>query len=175
MLASKQQEPTKVYYSYADMCEDLGIIKDQIATTNWKPDMIIGLTRGGLVPAVMLSHFYDVPLVPVNLSLRDFRNDLDNVISEIRQTVGLDNLQNKNILVVDDIVDSGETLLELHKIFQSLLLSYEQYNFDHIKSAVLYYNCSNKAKIVPEFYGRLIDKTKQNDWIVFTAFEAWWK
>lgn len=168
----KIQEPNKVDYTYNTMCKDLNKIKDKIDNSGWKPDMIVGLTRGGLIPAVMLSHYFNVPVVPVNLSLRDFRNDLDNVISEIRQGVGLDNLQNKNILVVDDIVDSGETIEELHKIFASLLNSYGKYDFDHIKTAVLYYNSSNKAKVVPDFYAKQIDKNVQNDWIEF-SFETW--
>ena len=35
------------------------------------PDVVVGLTRGGLVPAVQLSHMFNVPLIPLNISLRD--------------------------------------------------------------------------------------------------------
>ena len=35
------------------------------------PDVIIGLSRGGLQPAVMLSNYFDVPMIPVSLALRD--------------------------------------------------------------------------------------------------------
>ena len=36
-------------------------IAREIAIGDWKPDYIVGLTRGGLIPAVMLSHYLDVP------------------------------------------------------------------------------------------------------------------
>lgn len=52
---------------------------------------IYGLPRGGLIPAVMLSHRLDLPLI------------ID------RRSVS------KRTLVVDEIIDSGETMLQLSK------------------------------------------------------------
>jgi hypoxanthine phosphoribosyltransferase len=39
----------------AKLCRD-------IVLSGWRPDYIVGLTRGGLVPAVMISHYLNVPM-----------------------------------------------------------------------------------------------------------------
>ena len=33
----------------------------------FKPDMIVGVQRGGLIPAVQLSHYYEAPLQTIML------------------------------------------------------------------------------------------------------------
>ena len=72
------------------------------------PDVIVGLTRGGLIPAVRLSHMFNVKLYTLNISLRDGKCS----------SAGFDwrRLEKyRNILVVDDINDSGSTLQEVYK------------------------------------------------------------
>ena len=38
---------------------------------DWEPEAIVGLTRGGLIPAVQFSHMFNVKLYTLNISLRD--------------------------------------------------------------------------------------------------------
>ena len=45
-------------------------IARQISVDNWRPDYIVGITRGGLSAAVMLSHYFDVPMEALKVSLR---------------------------------------------------------------------------------------------------------
>jgi len=80
----------------------LGGILQDIEKTDY--DVVIGIKRGGLVPAVHLSNLLGVPMEVVELQKRDgdgvFRSgDLSKY--------------NKP-LIVDDICDTGETLEELH-------------------------------------------------------------
>jgi len=42
-----------------------------IANSGWRPHYIVGISRGGLVPAVMISHYLNVPMKPLQVSLRD--------------------------------------------------------------------------------------------------------
>ena len=42
-----------------------------IIISGWQPDYIVGLTRGGLIPAVMISQYLNVPMFPLSVSLRD--------------------------------------------------------------------------------------------------------
>ena len=37
----------------------------------WRPDYIVGLTRGGLIPSVLISHCLNIPMHTLNVSLRD--------------------------------------------------------------------------------------------------------
>jgi len=38
----------------ANICRDISL-------SNWRPDYIVGITRGGLLPAVMISQYFNVP------------------------------------------------------------------------------------------------------------------
>ena len=61
----------KLYYTWSDiqsMCVGIGM---QMYKDNWRPDYIVGITRGGAVPAVILSHLIEVPMRPLEVSLRD--------------------------------------------------------------------------------------------------------
>lgn len=66
----------------------------------WKPEVIVGLTRGGLIPAVMLSHSLGIQMMPLHWATRDF--------------VGYDSLEilrpYREILIVDDICDTGKSI-----------------------------------------------------------------
>ena len=61
----------KVYYTQNDIEGYLHNIIRGMVADNWRPDYIVGLTRGGLIPATMLSHYMNVPMHTLNVSLRD--------------------------------------------------------------------------------------------------------
>ena len=71
---------------------------------NGKPDLIIGLKRGGLIPAVYLSHLLKVPLKVADYShhqsVGDDKDSHEFIIPEISNNI-------KKIVVVDDIIDTG--------------------------------------------------------------------
>ena len=48
----------------AKICRD-------ISNSGWRPDYIVGITRGGLIPAVMISQYLNVPMHTLGVSLRD--------------------------------------------------------------------------------------------------------
>ena len=48
----------------------LKICRD-VSNSGWRPDYIVGITRGGLIPAVMISHYLGVPMKSLDVSLRD--------------------------------------------------------------------------------------------------------
>lgn len=49
-----------------------------ITLSEWRPDYVVGLTRGGLLPAVMISHYLDVPCETLKISLRDHERTESN-------------------------------------------------------------------------------------------------
>ena len=116
-----------------------------------EPDAIVGLTRGGLVPAVQLSHMYNAKLYCLNISLRDGKCSSQGFDWRRLEKY-------RNILVVDDINDSGSTL---HAVL-------EQCYFKAIhkpKFATLLSKDSSKFEV--DVCGERINKDKENDWIVF--------
>ena len=92
----------KHYYSWQDVENMCSSIVLQMYNNNWRPDYIVGLTRGGNIPATIISNMLDIPCEAMKVSFRnDDRVDKDFWLSEL--------VQEKNILIVDDINDTGAT------------------------------------------------------------------
>jgi hypoxanthine phosphoribosyltransferase len=75
----------KIYLSWDDIKTAVESLAYQIKKSNIEISKIKGLQRGGLIPAVMLSHLLDIPMTE------------NKIVSS-------------DVLIVDDICDTGETL-----------------------------------------------------------------
>jgi hypothetical protein len=114
-----------------------------------KFDAIVGLTRGGLVPGVLMSHMLQTPMEVVSYSSKLGAGDNRCYGEEIPV------IHAKRILIVDDIADSGKTLLELVKEYDSR--GHEVY------TATLYYKESSVLE--PNYYINMIPADAP--WIIF--------
>lgn len=155
---------TKTFYSNEDMMVGLDSIVQNMKNDNWTPDVIVGILRGGIIPAVYISHmFNNTPLVSMEWSLRDIAvgkkipSELDGYL-----------FSDSKILLVDDICDSGNTLKEVQNILVGKYQS-EKYGLpglNNIKSAVLHYNMGQDT-FEPNYCHIKIDKIIVNEWIVY--------
>lgn len=87
------------------------------------PEVIVGLQRGGLIPAVMLSHQLEIPTL-FSLPIRSTTSDeiyAAKVPPVVAPLTFFEQLQGKRVLVVDDVVGSGATL----KVALSVLRCYQ--------------------------------------------------
>ncbi|WP_007513724.1 MULTISPECIES: phosphoribosyltransferase [Pseudofrankia] len=78
------------------------------------PDVIIGIARGGLVPAVLLAHLLglrDVRALEIAHTESDAVNAAKIDLPVLRNSMSLGHLAGGNALVVDDIAGSGDTLV----------------------------------------------------------------
>lgn len=141
----------------------------KIKLDNWFPNLIVGLTRGGLLPAKMLSHALDVEMSALDVSLRDAK-----VISPTTTWIPeLVSSQNYKILIVDDINDTGATFSWIRNDWASTLhLSADQWPADNIKFSALIHNVSSSEPT--DYYGRSINKEADPVWINF-PYEVWQK
>lgn len=139
-------------YTFDDLRHDINCIKSQLTKSEYTPEVIVGLSRGGLVPAVVLSHQLKIPMVSMNWSLRDgdHTDDLTDFIN------------GKRVLVVDDIIDSGNSI--------STLISDSSLNAraGDFKIAALVYNIAQDVRA--DYYGRIIDRRYNQEWFTF-----WWE
>ena len=118
---------------------------------------VIGLARGGLVPATIISYVLEVPLLSYAVSTYS----LDNTFKTqgkftVRQSVNLKELKEKNahVLVVDDICDSGDTIMYVSdKIAES-----------GIKAKYTTLFTRQKTKKLLDRYGVLVS---DDMWVVF--------
>ena len=61
----------KIYYTWRDIERQTQEILRQIQQDAWRPDYVVGLTRGGLVPANLISQYLGCRMETLKVSLRD--------------------------------------------------------------------------------------------------------
>lgn len=142
----------KLFYSWHDFDDDIEILTNYIHANQWLPDYIVGVKRGGLIPAISLSHRFNKPLIMMSCQLRD-NKDNEVRLYEVEQLP-----KDKNVLIVDDICDSGVTLQKIvHQLFME--------GFSNVKTCSLIYNFSQDFRI--DYCAREIDRFQDTRWIVF--------
>jgi xanthine phosphoribosyltransferase len=133
-------------YSYEDFKKDLKKLNIP------KPDLIIAIARGGLTIAHHLSELFDIKEV---LTINATSYEKTKKIFSPKVSINIPNLDNyHNILIVDDISDSGETFI---KVLNKLKEKYPSKNF---KTFSIFYKPSSKFQ--PDFY---LHKTEK--WVKF--------
>jgi hypoxanthine phosphoribosyltransferase len=161
----------KIYYSWSEVQGlSLEIIR-QISREGWQPDYVVGLTRGGLVPANLISQYLEVPMECLKVSLRDGVNPEHNL------WMAEDAYNGKKILVVDDINDSGATLKWIINDWEDFHPSKREpwktiWN-DSVRFAVLVNNEASEYKRI-DYSSVDINKVEEPSWIVF-PWEDWWQ
>jgi len=152
--------PKRIHWSWTNIEVASIYIKSRLDFDGFKPDYIVGLTRGGLIPAVLLSHMMGVKLQTLNVSLRDSEEGPESNLwlPEVAT------VENKKILIVDDINDSGATFEWIKKDWDSSELP-NGCKWDNIKFATLVHNEASVTKTDYSF--TKIDKSKEDVWIVF--------
>jgi hypoxanthine phosphoribosyltransferase len=152
----------------------------QMYDMEYKPDYIVGLVRGGLVPGVMLSHYLDIPfysLDPNESNLWMAEDAFGYVPADDQQVIKSrwDVSYRKNILIIDDINDSGKTFTNLKEDWQSGCLPKESaWNtvwHKNVKFATLIEN--QASDFDADFVGLEINKLENPEWCVF-PWERWW-
>lgn len=180
----------------------VGKICRDISVSGWRPDYVVGITRGGLLPATMISHYLDIPCHALGVSLRDHTGQETNTwmaedalgpqtnereINDPSDIGGIleaasDLLENsefcKNILIVDDMNDSGATLNWIMEDWRSSCFpddpawDEEVWN-GNVKFAVLFDNLASNCNVKMDFVGEEINKAENDVWIDF-PYEDWW-
>lgn len=154
--------------SHEQFVADVTALAEQLAADHWTPDFLIGIGRGGLVPAVYLSHALGLPTLSVDHStqVHDFAGAaLERLAARTRAS--------ERLLVVDDINDSGATIAKLRAMLVAAAADEGQ-----IRYATLLDNIRSTSRV--DYRARTLDRSVTKDWFVFpweavapeTALEA---
>ena len=178
----------KVFYKDSTVKGWVHEIIRSMAKDDWRPDYVVGLTRGGLVPALMLSQYLDVPMETLKVSFRDdnanpesnlwmaedafgYVPETDKVLADFDYS-----LCAKKILIVDDINDTGATLHWIQEDWRSSCLPmhdrWEDVWGHNVRTAVLINNEASEFTDV-DYAGLNINKMEDPIWCVF-PWEDWW-
>jgi uncharacterized protein len=167
----------KIHYTAEQVEGQVLEILRQMQRDNWRPDYVVGLTRGGLVPANMISQYLGVPMHALHVSLRDnIEKDCESNLWMAEDAYGY-LADPKKILIVDDINDSGATLNWIKRDWEGGCLPQEE------KWEDIWSNTTRFAVLVDnqasEFHGinysaEEINKAEEDCWCVF-PWEEWWR
>jgi hypoxanthine phosphoribosyltransferase len=166
----------KVYVSWHDVQRQVQELVRQMWLDKWTPDYVVGITRGGLTPANLISQYLDCPMETLKVRLRDGAAD----DCESNLWMAEDAFHGKNILIVDDINDSGATLNWIKKDWQSgCSPNSENWRLiwgkpGNVRVAVLYDNTASQSQLVPSYAAETINKLDDPQWVVF-PWEEWWR
>lgn len=98
----------KEYLHWSKVDEAIWTLTDYVRK-DFTVDMIVGIARGGLIPAVRMSHIMDDILMRV-MDVK-FYTDIKEHTEMPEITVPLkEPVKGKNVLIVDDVADTGKTL-----------------------------------------------------------------
>lgn len=182
----------KIYYNWKEVEGACLEISRQLNADRWHPDYIVGITRGGLIPATLLSQYLDVKMHTLNVSLRDSTTDCEsnlwmaedafgyvptNIVPRPSDAIVSDPALRKNILIVDDINDSGATINWIKEDWRSGCLPDDsEWNniwSNNVRFAVLVDNLASKEDTDYSVWD--VNKAERNCWIVFPWEEYWLK
>ena len=177
----------KIYYTWNQIegaCLD---IARQLRTDNWTPDYIVGITRGGAVPAVLLSQYLEVPMRPLQVSLRDGGNCVSD-LGMAEDAFGYANVEDreyehiqfkiensKKILIVDDINDTGATIKWIKEDWPSgCMPDSDRWDYvwhDNVRFATLTNNLASKESV--DYSVWEVNKAEEDCWLVYPWEEFW--
>ena len=175
----------KVYYTWQDIEKQTHEILRQLQRDAWRPDYVVGLTRGGLVPATLISQYLEVQMECLKVSLRDSEHGPESNLWMAEDAFGYsvydamcsDNGR-KRILIVDDINDSGATLNWIKQDWQSGCLPNDERWAEvwgnNVRVAALVDNEASKSELKISYSAVDLNKAEEDVWIVF-PWEDWWR
>ena len=161
---------SKQYINFEQMKDHCNTILKQMADDEWCPELIVGVTRGGALPAVMLSQYLNVKMIGLDVSLRDTIED--SFGRESNELIAADAAYGKKILIVDDINDTGATINWIISDWNNSASGIDW--GENVRIAVVVDNKSSDSYYWPNYVGETIDKELNPVWITF-CYEEWWK
>lgn len=134
-----------------------GRVADQIKASGYKPDMIIGLARGGWVPSRALCDFLGVKdLVSLKVEHWGVTAAPDGK-AVLKYPFEFD-LKGRKVLIVDDITDTGESMVMAKKYVEEL-------GPTEVRTATLMHITCSKFKA--DYVAEVFDHVTNWTWVIF--------
>lgn len=141
------------YEDYHNLIEKLAI---KVFQSGWQFDTILCLARGGMRPGDILSRIFDKPLAIMSTS--SYRAEAGKVQGELDIARYITTPKGEiagNVLLVDDLADSGHTL---EAVIDMLKLNYA--SIIELRSAVIW--SKGLSKFSPDYF---VEHLPTNPWI----------
>lgn len=138
-----------VTLGWADIDHLCRKLAEQIRKSGFVPDIVVGIQRGGCVPAVFLAHLLEVP----EFCAFGIRTTASNAVRASRETprvtgaAVLSAVSNKQVLIVDDVTNTGTTLRVAKEEVRGL-------NPVRCRAAVIVWDGDSSAGCEADFFAR---------------------
>jgi len=168
----------KHYYSWTDVERMCVSIVNQMYADNWRPDYIVGITRGGNVPATIISNMTGIRCEALKVSLRDDNRDSESNCWMAEDAFGYSDGTKvtagpleKKILIVDDINDTGATFNWIMQDWQAGCLpddpKWNRVWGNNVKFATLTDNLSSESINPIAYTCHEVNKAEEDVWLVY--------
>ncbi|GAB6148404.1 hypothetical protein JCM10135_09460 [Stetteria hydrogenophila] len=144
--------PELLHVSWDDIEETVSDVARKIEESGFRPHVIVGVMRGGVVPARLIADALGVMEIGI-MEVKLYKGVGVRGSKPYLKRPLIEDVLNKDVLVVDDVSDSGLTL-------QLAVNVVSLHGARRIKTATLY--IKPWTKLVPDYYSRSTDK-----WVVF--------
>jgi hypoxanthine phosphoribosyltransferase len=160
----------KHFYTWKDIETMCTNIVTQMYKDDWRPDYIVGITRGGNIPATIISNMTGIRCEALKVSLRDDDKDSESACWMAEDAFGYLEASQKNILIVDDINDTGATFKALKEDWQGSCLPddpwWDQVWGKSVRFCTLTENLSSEFDQV-DYYSDTVNKAEEDVWLVY--------
>ncbi len=116
----------------------------RIEESGWRPDVVVAVARGGFVPARLLCDFLDVTDL-LSVQSQHWVEAAKAAQKAILKYPYRVDMEGKRVLIVDDIVDTGDTLLLARDFVE------REWRPGEVRTAAMQW-ISSVAKFKPDYY-----------------------
>jgi hypothetical protein len=147
--------PTLTPFTHDEFLAAIDALAATFREDDWTPALLVGVGRGGLTPAVFLSHAIGLPMVSI-----DFSTPIPAFNDALIDTLAARTRDGERQLFVEDINDSGRTIAAIRAKLRAAGAI-----IGNVRFAVLIDNISSVATVDYRF--QTIDRHTTKDWFVF--------
>ncbi len=144
--------------NWNDIDKQCNEIYQQTIVKKYKPDCIIGLMRGGVIPSRIFSDFFNITdklyFLDVKLYKDINKREKKPIIKEFDKKIITEIRKSKKIALIDDIWDTGTTIKATKEYLGN----------KGFKVTTITLCFKTVAKTYPDYFS---DSFKSNEWVLF--------